>query len=211
MDISPQSDAQVLAALRRGDELAFTELVNKYHASMVRVALMYVSSQVIAEEVVQEAWIGVLKGLSRFEGRSSLKTWIYSILINRAKTHAQREGRYVQLSLDDDGEEGEPTVSQDRFNPPDHPLYANHWVTEPDDWNALPERRLLSRETLRRIQDAIEALPPNQKTVITLRDIDQLSSEEVCNILDISETNQRVLLHRARAKVRDALEQYLRQ
>lgn len=211
MEITPGSDAQFLEALRMGDEAAFAALVEKYHASMVRVAMMYISSRVIAEEVVQETWIGVLKGLARFEGRSSLKTWIYSILINRAKTHAQREGRYVQLSLDEDSEDGEPTVSPDRFNPRDHPLYANHWVTEPDDWNAVPERRMISRETLHVIQEAIDALPPNQRTVITLRDVDQLTSEEVCNILDITETNQRVLLHRARAKVRNALEQYLRQ
>jgi RNA polymerase sigma-70 factor, ECF subfamily len=205
MDITPESNAQVLEALRSGDETAFATLVDKYHASMVRVAMMYVSSRAVAEEVVQETWIGVLKGLARFEGRSSLKTWIYSILINRAKTHAQREGRYVQLSLDEDGSDGEPTVSPDHFNP------NEHWTIKPDDWHDIPEDRLISHETLACIRQAIDGLPPNQRTVITLRDVEQLPSEDVCNILDISETNQRVLLHRARAKVRAALEQYLRQ
>ncbi len=211
MEAAPENATQLLEALRQGDEMAFTTLVDKYQASMVRVAMLYVSSHFVAEEVVQETWIGVLKGLAKFEGRSSLKTWIYSILINRAKTHAQREGRYVQLSLDEDSEAGEPTVSPDRFNPADNPLYAHHWVARPDDWREIPEEVLVSHETLERIQQAIDALPPNQRMVITLRDIEQLSSEEVCNILEISETNQRVLLHRARAKVRAALEQYLRQ
>jgi RNA polymerase sigma-70 factor, ECF subfamily len=211
MDKTPESNAQLLEALRSGDETAFAALVEKYHASMVRVAMMYVSSRAVAEEVVQETWIGVLKGLPKFEGRSSLKTWIYSILINRAKTHAQREGRYVQLSLDEDGDEGEPTVSPDRFNPPDHPTSPNDWTIKPDDWHDIPEDRLISHETLACIRQAIDGLPPNQRTVITLRDVEQLPSQDICNILDISETNQRVLLHRARAKVRGALEQYLRQ
>jgi RNA polymerase sigma-70 factor (ECF subfamily) len=211
MEMIPANDAQLIEALRSGDEEAFESLVDKYYESMVRVAMMYVSGRTVAEEVVQETWIGVLKGLNKFEGRSSLKTWIYSILINRAKTYAQREGRHAQLSLDEDHEDGEPTVSPDRFNPSDHPLYANHWVSAPDDWNGIPESRLLSDETLSRIRQAIEALPSNQKSVITLRDVEQLSSDEVCNILNISETNQRVLLHRARAKVRTALEEYLRQ
>jgi RNA polymerase sigma-70 factor (ECF subfamily) len=210
MDTTPESNAQLLEALRNGDEMAFATLVEKYHASMVRVAMMYVSSRAVAEEVVQETWIGVLKGLAKFEGRSSLKTWIYSILINRAKTHAQREGRQAQLSLDED-DEGEATISPDRFYPSDHPTNANDWTVSPDDWHDVPEDRLISHETLACIRQAIDVLPPNQRTVITLRDIEQLPSEDVCNILEISETNQRVLLHRARAKVRGALEQYLRQ
>lgn len=211
-DLSPpMSDAQLIAALRDGDDLAFASLVERYQASMTRVAMLYVGSRMVAEEVVQETWIGLLKGLGRFEGRSSLKTWLYSILINRAKTHAQREKRYAQLSLDEEIKEGETAISPDRFRAADDPVLPNHWISAPEDWREIPEDRLISTELLERIKAAIEALPPNQQLVITLRDIHQLSSEEVCNILNITETNQRVLLHRGRAKVRSALETYLRQ
>src|SRR5689334_10486999 len=195
----------LIQRLRRGDESAFAFLVDQLQTAMVRIALMYVHDQEIAEEVVQETWISVLKGLDKFEGRSSLKTWIFSILINRAKTRAQREGRSVPFSAleqtDDDLDE--PAVESDRFTE------SGHWKTIPDSWDGIPEELLLSQETSSVINMAIEKLPPNQRQVITLRDVNGLSSEEARNVLNISETNQRVLLHRARASVRRALERYL--
>jgi RNA polymerase sigma-70 factor, ECF subfamily len=201
------NESGLINALRMGDEAAFTMLVEQYYDSMVRIAMIYVPDKAIAEDVVQETWIGVLRGLDRFEGRSSLKTWIFTILTNRAKTRAQREGRYVPLTFSGDGEaeDNEPTVDQERFRD------EGHWWPEqkPGSWEGVPEDRLLAQETLRVIQDAIAQLPPGQQQVIRLRDVDGWSSAEVCNVLDITETNQRVLLHRARSKVRQALEQYL--
>lgn len=185
-----------MEALRAGDERVFRELVQMYQAMLLRVAQMYVSSRSVAEEVVQETWLAVLNGIDRFEGRSSLKTWIFRILANRAKTRAQREARTVPFSSLGDSE---PTVEPDRFD-------QGHWAALPADW---PEDRLLADETLRLIDGAIERLPSAQRAVITLRDVEGWSAEEVRNALELSETNQRVLLHRARSKVRGALEEYL--
>lgn len=186
------------------------QLVEAYHTSMLRVARLFVPDEAVAEEVVQEAWLGVLRGLDRFEGRSSLKTWVFRILTNRARTRGRREGRSLPFSaLGESATAGdEPAVDPDRFCPSDDPEWADHWVTFPRDWGELPEERLLARETLSIIGAALEALPPSQREVITLRDVEGWTSEEVCNALEISETNQRVLLHRARSKVRRALEQY---
>src|SRR5690242_15969630 len=182
------SEADLLAALRNEDEAAFTYLVDKYYASMVRIALMYVSDQAVAEDVVQETWIGVLRRLDRFEGRSSLKTWIFTILTNRAKTRAQREGRYVPLTpiWNEDGDDNEPAVT------PEHFSNQGHWLNDsmPNRWDNIPEDRLLSEETLGVIDTAIDALPPAQREVIRLRDVDGWTSAEVCNVLDITETNQ---------------------
>ena len=156
--------------------------------------------------MVADTWLAVLTGLERFEGRSSFKTWLFRILTNKAKTRGQREGRTLPFSsLAADGDEGETAVDLDRFLGPDH-RYANHWATPP---RALPEERLLAGEARKRIADAIATLPPNQRAVITLRDVEGLSAEEARNVLGVSETNQRVLLHRARSKVRAAFEQYL--
>jgi RNA polymerase sigma-70 factor (ECF subfamily) len=198
-------DMQLIERLRRGDENAFAFLVEMYQKAMVRLALMYVHQREIAEDVVQETWISVLKGLDKFEGRSTLKTWIFSILVNRAKTRAQREGRSLPFSAleNADTDADEPTVDPDRFS------QAGNWKTYPDSWDEIPEERLLSQETSTIIHQTIEQLPPNQRQVITLRDINGWSSEEVRNVLNVSETNQRVLLHRARATVRRALERYL--
>ena len=204
-----ESDLAIVRALRAGDETAFMMLVERYQPSMLRIARMYVSTQAVAEEVVGDAWVGVLKGLDGFEGRSSLRTWIFRILVNIAKTRGQREARSVPFSsvwLPDP--EGEPSVQPERFLPQDS-ASPGHWAEAPASWDAVPEERLEAKETLARIAAAIEALPPNQREVIRLRDVLGWSSQEVRNALELSETNQRVLLHRARAKVRRALEGYL--
>jgi RNA polymerase sigma-70 factor (ECF subfamily) len=204
-------EARLVAALRRGDEKAFGDLVREYHSSLVRVALTFVRERAVAEEVVQEAWLGVIRGIDRFEGRSSLKTWIFRILTNTAKTRAEREGRTVPFSaLAAPDEEGaDPAVDPDRFLADSDPRWPGHWTSAPTSWDRVPEGRLLAKETLSLVYDVVEALPPAQRQVITLRDIEGWSSEEVCELLHVSEGNQRVLLHRARAKVRAALEDHL--
>jgi RNA polymerase sigma-70 factor (ECF subfamily) len=208
---SNADELRLVDSLRAGDEAAFETLIDRYHNQLLRLAMLYVSSRAVAEDVVQETWLGVLQGLARFEGRSSLKTWIFRILANRARTRGQREGRSVafsDLAVAEAGA-GETSVDAGQFWPTDHPAWANGWVSYPRNWNELPEDRLLSRELLARVQVAITALPPSQREVITLRDVEGWTSEEVCNVLEITETNQRVLLHRARAKVRRDIEQYL--
>ena len=198
-------DAEIVEALRAGDEAAFAMLVAQYGASMLRVAQMYVRTRAVAEEVVQEAWLGVLRGIGTFEGRSSLKTWIFRILTNTAKTRGEREGRTIPFSAL--GDDDEPAVEAERFQ--HEGRWAGHWAAPPSPWTEVPENRLLSAETRAVVARAIEGLPPTQATVITMRDVEGFESEDVCNVLDISETNQRVLLHRARSKVRRALEDYL--
>ena len=203
------SEAERLDALRVGDEEAFAALVREYHASLVRVARMYVSTLAAAEEVAQETWLAVLNGLSRFESRSSLKTWIFRILTNIAKTRAVRDGRTLPFSaLQDPARVPEAAVDADRFLDPEHPRWPGHWALKPEPW---PEEALVAGETRERLAEAIEALPATQRAVISLRDVEGWTSEEVRNALDLSETNQRVLLHRARSKVRAALESYLDQ
>lgn len=186
-------------ALRAGDEATFERLVREYSPAMLRVAQMYVGSRTVAEEVVQDTWIGVLNGIGRFEGRSSLKTWIYRILTNIAKTRGQREGRSVPFSALASGDEH--AVDPDRF------AENGQWASPPRSFG--PEERLLADETLDVVERAIAALPPSQAIVITMRDVEGFGAEETRNVLGISETNQRVLLHRARSKVRQALEDYL--
>jgi RNA polymerase sigma-70 factor, ECF subfamily len=203
-------DLIVIEALRRGDEGAFSRLVDQYHASLRRVARLYVSDRAVADEVVQDAWLGVIQGIWAFEGRSSLKTWIFRILINRAKTRAVREGRTVPFArFDGDVDVAEAAVAPDRFRPADHPTAPGHWIHPPQDLGPSPEHRLLAREAREHLQYAIAALPEHQRLVLILRDIEGRSTEEVCNVLGVQETNVRVLLHRARAKVRVALEPYL--
>jgi RNA polymerase sigma-70 factor, ECF subfamily len=202
-----RDDLQLVEALRAGDEEAFAALTREYQAALLRVAQIYVTTRAVAEEVVQETWLGVLQGIDRFEGRSSLKTWIFRILTNIAKTRAQREGRTLPFSaLQRPDAVPEPAVEADRFLPPEHERWPGHWASKPVAW---PEDRLLAAETRDRIEVAIEALPPAQRAVISLRDVEGWSAEETCNALGLSETNQRVLLHRARSKVRAALEEYL--
>jgi RNA polymerase sigma-70 factor, ECF subfamily len=195
------TDEQLVERLRARDEAAFAELIRRYNASLLRFARQFVPTAALAEDVVADTWVGVLKGIDRFEGRSSLKTWMFRILANTAKTRAQREGRSVPFSSLEDGETTfEPTVDRSRF------LGTGHWATPPRAW---PEDRLLRDETREVIERAIADLPPTQRTVVSLRDVEGWSADEVRNALDLSETNQRVLLHRGRAKVRQALEQYL--
>jgi len=201
-------DEQLVAALRAGDEEAFRTVVREWHSSMLRVAQIFVPTRSLAEEVVQETWLRVLGALDRFEGRSSLKTWVFRILVNTAKTRAQREGRVVPFSsLHDPTRIPEAAVEPERFLPDDHDRHPGGWSAPP---RALPEERLVASETREVIAAAVEKLPANQRAVISLRDVEGWSADEVRNALDLSEVNQRVLLHRARAKVRSALEDYLR-
>ena len=196
----------MIAALRAREDRAFEELMRMYNASLLRVALIYVPSRAVAEDVVQETWIAVLNGIDRFEGRSSLKTWIFRILTNIAKTRGQREGRTVPFSaLERPDAAPEAAVDADRFRPADHERWPGHWASKPEPW---PEERLLAAETRVVVERAIDRLPPAQRAVISLRDIEGWSSDETRNALGVSETNQRVLLHRARSKVRQALEDY---
>ena len=199
------NELALLDGLRAGDEAVFAALVGRYGGSMLRVAQLYVRSRAIAEEVVQDAWIGVLNGSSRFEGRSSLKTWIFRIVTNRAKTRALKEGRSIPFS---DLGPDERSVEPERFRGPED-RYPGHWTTHPSSWAGVPEERLLASETLALVENAIAELPSAQAIVITMRDVEGFDAAEVCDALDISESNQRVLLHRARSKVRRALEEYL--
>jgi RNA polymerase sigma-70 factor (ECF subfamily) len=206
--VAPGSeDAELVARLRAGDESAFAELIDRYGATMLRVAQMYVRDRASAEEVVQETWLAVLKGIDRFEGRSSLKTWLFRILTNRAKTRGERDGRVVPFSaLAGAGDEaGEASVDPDRFLGPDSP-HPGAWAAPPRAW---PQDKLLERETLGVIEMAIDKLPEAQREVIRLRDVEGWTPMEVAEALEITDGNQRVLLHRARSKVRAALEAYL--
>lgn len=198
-------DAEIVAALKRGDQSVFAELVDAYSPGLMRVARMYVRDRAVAEEVVQETWIAVLRGIDRFEGRSSLKTWIFRILMNTAKTRGQRESRSIPFSATASGDE--PAVDPDRFLGADH-QWAGGWMLGPSEWQT-PEEELLQGETLEKILAAIEELPDQQRAVITLRDIEGFPADEVSAALGISDGNQRVLLHRARSKVRAAIESYL--
>jgi RNA polymerase sigma-70 factor (ECF subfamily) len=201
------TDEQLVAALRAGDEAAFRTIVRDWHSSLLRVAQIFVPTRAVAEEVVQETWLRVLGALDRFEGRSSLKTWVFRILVNTAKTRAQREGRTIPFSaLQDASRVPEAAVEPERFLPDDHPAHPGGWAVAPRE---LPEDRLLAAETRDRIASAIAGLPASQRAVISLRDVEGWTSDEVRNALDLSEVNQRVLLHRARARVRRALENYL--
>jgi RNA polymerase sigma-70 factor, ECF subfamily len=202
-------DEELLAALRSGGEEAFRKVVEAYGPFLMRLALAHVPSRAVAEEVVGDTWLAVLQGLDRFEGRSSLRTWIASILLNIARTRGKRERRVLPFSvLRRRAEEGrdEPAVSPDRFQS----LREQHpgaWARPPAEW-ASPEEQLSTAEARRVLLEAIAKLPVRQREVIALRDISGWSAAETCNALGLSETNQRVLLHRARSKVRAALESY---
>jgi RNA polymerase sigma-70 factor, ECF subfamily len=203
------SDDELLGALRLGDERAYVALVRRYGALMQRVALTYVRTPAVAEEVVQETWCAVLTGLERFEGRAALKTWLFRILTNRAKTRGRREARTVPFSsLVGEDEADAPSVDPERFLPADHPRYPGGWSAAPAQWSAVPHERMLAREVRGCIRRAIDELPERQQAVIVMRDVEGWPPEEVCDVLDLSEGNQRVLLHRARSRVRAELERY---
>jgi RNA polymerase sigma-70 factor (ECF subfamily) len=207
---APADDQSLVERAREGDEDAFAVLVRRYTPMLTRLARMYVPTDALAEDVVQETWVGVLRGIDKFEGRSSFKTWLFRILVNRAKTRGVREHRSIPFASVgggdgvEGGEDGDgPTVDPSRFT------REGAWTTAPADWRDDPELSLESEEALRITREAIAELPERQRIVITLRDLEGLSSDEVRNVLDVTETNQRVLLHRARAKVRKALEDWI--
>lgn len=195
-------DGVLVARLIAGEASAFGELVDRYHARMVRIAMGFVADRTVAEEVVQDTWLVVMTGLEGFEGRSSLATWIYRILANRARTRAVRERRSVPFSAlggdDDDG------ALAGRFDE------VGHWSSPPRGWEVEdPEKLCLRREAMEVLKRAMDTLPANQRLVVMLRDVEGLEADEVCNILEVTETNQRVLLHRARTRLRTVLEEHL--
>jgi RNA polymerase sigma-70 factor, ECF subfamily len=199
-------ETELVARLRAGDERAFEGLVERHHATMVAVARTYVKTPASAEEVAQDAWLGVLNGLDRFEGRSSLKTWMMRILVKTALTRGKREARSVPFSSLATDREG-PAVSPERFRGAND-AFPGHWNRYPTDWTSLPEDVLLGQETFDVALEAIHRLPDAQRVVITLRDVHGWTSGEVCTALELSSVNQRVLLHRARSCVRTALERH---
>jgi RNA polymerase sigma-70 factor (ECF subfamily) len=199
------ADLALVARLRVGDETAYMSLVEALGPAMRRVARMYVRTDAVADEVVQEAWLGVLRGLHRFEGRSSLRTWIFRICVNIAKQRGEREGRSVPFASLAGDDLDQPTWDPSAFVGAD-----GHWSSLPFDWRGVPEDRAAANELLAVIGRAIDALPPMQAEVLRLRDVAGWSTDEIRNALDLTDTNQRVLLHRARAKVRAAVEAYMR-
>jgi RNA polymerase sigma-70 factor, ECF subfamily len=201
------SDEQTLEALRAGDERTFRDLFARSYPMMKRVARAYVASDAVADEIVQETWMAVVAGIDRFEGRSALGTWMFSILTNQAKTHSAREKRAVPFSCLAPEDAGGSAVDPDRFQTDDD-AWPGHWATPPRPWQQ-PERRLLSLEARERLKGALAQLPDRQSLIVGLRDVDGRSSEEVCALLDLSPENQRVLLHRGRSRLRAILEEYL--
>jgi RNA polymerase sigma-70 factor, ECF subfamily len=187
-------DAELVARLRAGEEQAFVALAGRHHAAMLRVARTYVSSTTVAEEVVQDAWLGVLRGLDEFAGRSSFRTWMLTILVNRARSVGVREHRSVAV-----GDAG-PVVDRSRFD------VSGAWMSPPQHWVEDSDDRMLAQGLAQHIQTALDELPPRQREVVVLHDVDGLSGREVCEVLEISEANQRVLLHRGRSYLRQALE-----
>jgi RNA polymerase sigma-70 factor (ECF subfamily) len=204
--VEPTFDSE-LEALKAGDEAAFQSLIQRYHGPMLRLAMAYVRDRGVAEDVVQESWLTCLRSLDRFEGRSSLKTWIFGIVMNVARARRRKESRILPFASfwsRDDSDRRRPTVDQSRFGS------DGMWQTRPHGWDNLPESKVLGDETLQRVKAAIEVLPPKQREVIVLRDVAGLAAGEVSGLLGISAANERVRLHRARAAVRKMLEEYLR-
>jgi RNA polymerase sigma-70 factor, ECF subfamily len=203
----PASEAALVQRLRLGDERAFEEAVESLYPAMTAIARGYVRSRAVADEVVQDAWLAVMRGLEGFEGRSSLKVWVLQIVANIARKRAVREARSVPFSSFE-REDDDPAVDPARFHPAGD-RFPGHWKSYPTDWRTLPETKLLAGETVELVQQAIEELPEAQRVVITMRDMAGCTAAEVCETLDISEGNQRVLLHRARLKVRAKLERHI--
>jgi RNA polymerase sigma-70 factor, ECF subfamily len=188
------ADADLLAALRAGDEQAFVTLVRRHHSAMLRLAMGYVPSAAIAEEVVQDTWLAVLRGVGGFEGRSTLRTWLLRIVVNRARTAGLRERRTIAVP------DPEPAVDPLRFDS------SGAWASPPERWAQEAQDRLRAAQVAARLRSAMGELPARQREVVLLRDVEGLSSSEVCSVLDISEANQRVLLHRGRSRLRQVLE-----
>jgi len=205
----PAEDRAIAAALRAGDERAFRALFDRYHQVLKRTARGYVDSDAVADEIVQDTWLAIVRGIDRFEGRSALLTWMFSILLRQAQSHRARERRSSPLSSLAREEDDHLGCSPDRFQKDDE-AWPGHWATPPRPWQK-PERRLLSLEAREQLKSALAQLPERQRTVIALRDVDGLPAEEVCAMLGLSAENQRVLLHRGRARLRGALEQYVDQ
>jgi RNA polymerase sigma-70 factor (ECF subfamily) len=193
--VPPDDDAALVARLQSGDEGAFVTLVERYHAPLLRLAATFVPSTAVAEEVVQDTWLGVVRGIERFEGRSSLKTWLFRILVNRARSTGVRERRQVPVDI-----ERAPAVPPERFGP------GGQWSDPPVPWTDAALDRIVAHQTAERVVAHLGALPEAQRQVVVLRDFEQLPAAEVCALLDITEANQRVLLHRARSKIRSLLE-----
>jgi RNA polymerase sigma-70 factor (ECF subfamily) len=189
-------ETELLDRLRAGDEAAFATVVERYHAPLLRFAMTMVPTRAVAEEVVQDTWLGVVRGIDRFEGRSSLQTWLFRILANRARTAGGRERRSVPVDLQE-----ETAVPSQRFNA------AGHWTDPPAPWTDAVEDRLLASATAGRVRDLIDALPEAQRQVVVLRDVEGLTASDACEILGLTDANQRVLLHRGRSRVRSMLEQ----
>lgn len=204
----PGLEQAIVDRLRAGDEAAFGELVRRHHRSMVHFAETFVPSRAVAEEVAQDAWIGVIKGIDRFEGRSSLSTWIFRIVANIARTRGERERRTMTtVTLAEEVADASPSVPVGRFA---GPAGRGVWSDPPAPWSELPDERLLARSTFDRVAHIAGGLPENQRRVFVLRDIEGMTAAEVCGLLELSEVNQRVLLHRARSRVRAGLEDELR-
>lgn len=203
--VGEQPQASELNALKAGDENAFAALVHRYHGSLIRLAMGYVKDHGIAEDVVQETWLTCIKSLDRFEGRSTLKTWIFGIALNIARSRGRREGRVLPFAslFRRDATSSGPSVDPERFGG------DGMWKTLPTSWANVPEERVLGQEAMSRVREAIDTLPAKQREVIVLRDVAGFDASEVCGLLSISPQNQRVRLHRARAAVRKMLEDYL--
>jgi RNA polymerase sigma-70 factor (ECF subfamily) len=200
--VSTATDDELLIALQRGDEQVFADLVARWSGTMLRIALAHVSQRAIAEEIVQEAWLTMLRTLDRFQRRSALRTWVIGIVVNIARSRARIERRSIPLS--DEG----CSVDPSRFLPAEHPRWPHHWAVEPAAWRT-PEDELLAEEVRTVVTDAVATLPAAQREVLVLRDLEGMEAAEVCNVLGLTDTNQRVLLHRARSRVRAALERYM--
>jgi RNA polymerase sigma-70 factor (ECF subfamily) len=192
-------DVELVDRLRAGDEQAFVTLVRRHHPALVRLATTYVPNRDVAEEVVQEAWLGVVRGIEKFEGRSSLKTWLYRIVVNRARTAGVREHRETPIDL------SSSAVSEERFGP------DGAWAEPPVPWTEEVENRLAAAAMRDRLRASLAELPEGQRQVVTLRDLDGLSAGETCSVLGITEANQRVLLHRGRARLRGLLDAEMRE
>jgi len=193
------SDAELVRRLRSGDEHAFTGLVERYHQPMLQLAASFVPNLAVAEEVVQDTWLAVLRGLDGFEGRSSLKTWLFRILVNRARTTGSKEQRSVPVA------DPEPAVDQSRFDG------AGGWADPPEHWIEAAEGRVEAGKLAHRVRAWIDDLPARQREVVLLRDVEGMSSEEVCTVLSLTEGNQRVLLHRGRSRLRQLFEDEFRE